>query len=76
VITIEFSKYQNSGGYMAIAVGSNTLKKEDNKAIALQIAAILQDIRFGSVEVVVHDGRVVQIDKRERFRVNEQKATA
>ncbi len=61
---------------MAIAVGSNTLKNEDNKAIALQIAAILQDIRFGSVEVVVHDGRVVQIDKRERFRVNEQKATA
>ena len=55
---------------------SNSLNHDESKQIALQIAAILQDIRFGSVEVVVHDGRVVQIDKRERFRVNEQKTTA
>lgn len=61
---------------MAAVLNSNTLKSEDNHVIALQIAAILQDIRFGSVEVVVHDGRVVQIDKRERFRVNDQKSTA
>ena len=61
---------------MAIGLNNNTLKKEDNKEIALQIASILQDIRFGSVEVVIHDGRIVQIDKRERFRINEQKATA
>jgi len=61
---------------MAAVLNSNTLKSEDNQVIALQIAAILQDIRFGSVEVVVHDGRVVQIDKRERFRINDQKSTA
>ena len=64
------------GGHMAIGLNSNTLKPEDNKEIALHIASIIQNIRFGSVEVVVHDGRVVQIDKRERFRVNEQKTTA
>ena len=58
---------------MAIGLNSRLLKQEDNKEIVLQIAAILQDIRFGSVEVVVHDGRIVQIDKRERFRINEQK---
>ncbi len=61
---------------MAIGLNNNALKKEENKEIALQIASILQDIRFGSVEVVIHDGRIVQIDKRERFRINEQKATA
>jgi hypothetical protein len=49
-----------------------TLKHEDNNEIARHIAAIIQDIRFGSVEVVIHDGRVVHIDKRERFRVTEQ----
>lgn len=59
---------------MASQLGSNALKQDSNKDIALQIASILQDIRFGSVEVVIHDGRVVQIDKRERFRINEQKA--
>ena len=70
-----------TGGYMAIGLSSNTIKFEDkkhddNKEIALYIASILQGIRFGSVEVVVHDGRVVQIDKRERFRINEQKSSA
>ena len=61
---------------MATKLNSNSVNYDESKQIALQIAAILQDIRFGSVEVVVHDGRVVQIDKRERFRVNEQKSTA
>ncbi|MGZ4958387.1 MAG: YezD family protein [Methylomonas sp.] len=61
---------------MGIGLNNTALKKEDNKEIALQIASILQGIRFGSVEVVIHDGRIVQIDKRERFRISEQKATA
>jgi hypothetical protein len=60
---------------MATKLNSNSLNHAESTQIALQIAAILQDIRFGSVEVVVHDGRVVQIDKRERFRLNEQKST-
>jgi len=61
---------------MAIELNSNALKNEDSQEIALQIASILQNIRFGSVEVVVHDGKVVQIDKRERFRLTEQKVVA
>lgn len=59
---------------MTIEVNGTVLTQGDHQEIALQIAAILQGIRFGSVEVVVHDGRVVQIDKRERFRINESKA--
>jgi hypothetical protein len=61
---------------MAIELNSHAVKQGDNKEIALQIASILQGIRFGSVEVVVHDGRIVQIDKRERFRINETKPMA
>lgn len=34
-----------------------------------QVIAVLQGLRFGSVEIVVHDGRVVQIEKHEKFRV-------
>ncbi|TPQ26125.1 YezD family protein [Methylomonas koyamae] len=34
-----------------------------------QVIAILRGLRFGSVEIVVHDGRVVQIEKHEKFRV-------
>ncbi|MCE9624974.1 MAG: YezD family protein, partial [Deltaproteobacteria bacterium] len=30
----------------------------------------LQDLSFGSVEIVVHDGRVVQIERKERVRFN------
>jgi hypothetical protein len=58
---------------MSIGLNSNTLKQKDNKELAVHIASILENIRFGSVEVVVHDGKVVQIDKRERFRINDQK---
>jgi hypothetical protein len=28
----------------------------------------IQGLRFGSVEVVIHDGRITQIERRERFR--------
>lgn len=61
---------------MATGLNHNTLKRDESEEIASRIASILQGIRFGSVEVVIHDGRIVQIDKRERFRINEQKATA
>lgn len=38
-----------------------------------QIIGFLKNIRFGSLEIVVHEGRIVQIDKRERFRFNQGK---
>jgi hypothetical protein len=44
--------------------GQAALKTE----IADQITAILQGIRFGSVEIVIHDGKVVQIERKEKLR--------
>jgi hypothetical protein len=29
----------------------------------------LKDLRFGSVEIVVHDSKIVQIERREKVRV-------
>lgn len=40
-----------------------------HREVVTHLLAILQTIRFGSIEIVVHDGRVVQIDKHEKFRV-------
>jgi len=34
-----------------------------------QIAEAIRTIRFGSVQILIHDGRVVQIEKAERLRV-------
>ena len=34
-----------------------------------KIEDILENLRFGSIEIVVHEGRVVQIEKREKLRV-------
>ena len=40
-----------------------------------QVLAALAGLRFGSVELIVHEGRVVQIERRERLRL-EQKNSA
>jgi hypothetical protein len=37
--------------------------------VARQILAALDGIRFGSVEIVLHDGRIVQIERREKIRL-------
>ena len=58
---------------MAIAAKSDALKQDD-KEIAAYIASLVKGIRFGSVEIVIHDGRIAHIDKRERFRINEPKS--
>ncbi len=60
---------------MATDIYGASLKQANSQEIAAYIASIVQGIRFGSVEIVVHDGRIVQIDKRERFRVNNQQVS-
>ncbi len=37
--------------------------------VVRRILDAIQSLHFGAVEVTVHDGRVVQIDKRERTRI-------
>ena len=35
-----------------------------------KILTALKDLKFGSVEVTVHEGRIVQIERREKHRLN------
>jgi hypothetical protein len=37
-------------------------------ALVSALVAALRDLRFGSIEVVVHNSRVVQLERRERVR--------
>lgn len=40
----------------------------------LKIKAFIETIRYGSVNVVIQDGRIVQIDKHEKIRLDSKKA--
>jgi hypothetical protein len=42
--------------------------EEAELKLAQRIVQALKDLRYGSVEIVVHDGRVVQFERRERVR--------
>lgn len=51
----------------------NDFSADLNQEVVMRVLTLLEGVRFGSLEIVVHDGRIVQIDKREKFRVNRQK---
>ena len=36
-----------------------------------EVSEAVRDLQFGSVEIVVHEGRVVQIEKKEKVRFDE-----
>ena len=40
----------------------------DDEGVASVLAA-LRGLRYGSLEIVVHDGRIVQLERREKVRV-------
>ena len=42
----------------------------DSERVLERIANALKGLRFGSVEVVVQDSRVVQIERKEKFRLD------
>jgi len=35
-----------------------------------QIIGAIREIRYGSVEIVIHDSRVVQVERREKVRLS------
>ncbi|MGZ5006935.1 MAG: YezD family protein [Methylobacter sp.] len=53
------------------------LERTDKEArtteIANQIAGILQEIKFGSVEITIHENKVVQIERKEKLRFDSKK---
>lgn len=49
-------------------------KEPQTANIANQIAAALQGIRFGSVEIIIHESKVVQIERKEKLRFDTKSA--
>ena len=43
-------------------------EEKQGPEVAIEILRTVKEIRYGSVEVVVHDGRVVQIERKEKIR--------
>lgn len=37
-------------------------------AVIERIAAVIAQVKYGTVEITIHEGRVVQIQRKERFR--------
>ncbi|MGZ8903561.1 MAG: YezD family protein [Methylobacter sp.] len=53
---------------MATDLNRTVTKKQNTIEIANQISKILQEIRFGSIEIIVHESKVVQIERKEKIR--------
>ena len=56
-------------------MSSNSLELKDTPSELVpwerRVLAALRGLRFGSVEVVIHDGRIVQIERREKVRLED-----
>jgi hypothetical protein len=48
--------------------------KQIPRSVRQRILGAIANIEYGSVEVVVHEGKVVQIECREKIRVNRHQA--
>jgi hypothetical protein len=45
------------------------MRIEDVQKIEQTILQALKDLRFGSVEITVHDSKIVQVERREKVRI-------
>ena len=45
-----------------------------NQDIAHRILLAIKDLRFGSVEVIIHDSKIVQIERKEKIRIETDSA--
>ena len=55
---------QSLDGEMTNQSGQSTTQE-----VLIEIQRAIEQIRFGSVEITVHEGRVTQIERREKVRL-------
>jgi len=53
---------------MTLKIEGNNTKIQQTALIASQITQMLEGIRFGSIEIIIHDNKVVQIERKEKIR--------
>lgn len=46
-------------------------ESELNQDVARYLASALGEIRYGSIELTIHDSRVVQMERREKIRLGQ-----
>lgn len=56
----------DESGILGDVMEQTKVTKED----LLKIKEFIENVRFGSVTVIVHDGKVIQIEKNEKVRLN------
>ena len=54
----------------------NGLVDETHRQLTQQILQALQEIRYGSVEIIIHDSQVVQIERKEKIRIGTDSSRA
>ncbi|WP_417312621.1 sulfur starvation response protein OscA [Ectopseudomonas khazarica] len=47
------------------------LEDQDDASILREIQTALQGLKFGAVEITVHNGQVVQIERKEKIRLQQ-----
>lgn len=50
--------------------GDNQNESNPQDEVIRRIVSAISGVRFGSVEVVIQDSRVVQIERKEKFRLD------
>lgn len=46
-----------------------SIEGQDEAGILREVQSALLGLRFGAVEITVHNGQVVQIERKEKFRL-------
>lgn len=44
-----------------------------NEPIVIKILQTIQSLKYGSIEIVIHNSKIVQINKTEKMRFDEEK---
>jgi hypothetical protein len=50
--------------------GQETTSPHSDQTVEQAILLALKGIRFGSVEIIVHDSKIVQIERNEKMRID------
>jgi len=54
---------------MTMSATLRSVEGQDEASILREIQSALRGLRFGSVEITVHNAQVVQIERKEKFRL-------
>ena len=46
-----------------------------SQEIVQQILCAIQGVRYGSVEILIHDSKVVQIERKEKIRLDKESSS-